>query len=168
MNFSSTEASYLKYVSQVLGARQVLLPESLETRENKWKQAFHTRTGYLPEDLQFDLIVVNFAHTATESLFNAQTDDLYQKMKIAMKLQDKRILEVDTSLSDIDDICRMMTEVIDCPYLLFFNHETTDSEIKTKSAYRVLQTFSPAVLLKTPEKKKIVWDSLQILMRAIG
>lgn len=169
---------YLNYLQDVLGIRSALfsapvaLPSAAEAESDLATPAFfYSPRGPLVEGRSFSqakLAIVNWVHHAQESLFEAQTADLFQKMFVAMKISIDEVLIVDCVMTDRQLIPNELYKIASPQVVLFFCAEPANmGEFQVRGPARWLETLSPTFLLKNPQAKKTVWNDLQKVMREL-
>lgn len=170
--------SYLQYLHEVLGLNGVMMPtpfpmaSPVEDVDGLAKPAFfYSPKGPVTEGQDFSqakLVILNWVHQADESLFEAQTADLFQKMFAAMKIRPTDVLILDCVMNERNLIPNELYKVASPQIVLFFTSEPSQmGEFQIKGPARWLETLSPAFLRQNPESKKIVWKDMQKIMAAL-
>lgn len=153
---------YLAFVRDVLGVHKILTSEELQD-----VCPFTTNQGVLSQDqmmTSYDLVFVNKKFTSKESLFQEKTWDLFQKMKIAMKLQGKKVLEVDTEIQHRDDLLKSIHAFLKTSNVVIFQAETPRLEFELHYNFKSIECHSPYLMLTRAELKKPTWEALQKVM----
>ncbi|MNJ94770.1 hypothetical protein D3C87_124720 [compost metagenome] len=135
------------------------------------KAHFFTNAGPVThvEKKHFELIFLNILTQAKESLFNPEVQDLFAKMKSAMKLQNIQVIELDCTVDNRSELPSELAEKFESKIVVVFSSFPKDmSEMIYKGPGKWLETYSPAYLLEDPTAKKAVWNDLQKVMRELG
>lgn len=159
---------YLQYLQDVLGLDQVML--SLQ-QEASAQPLFWTPQGpYHPATHEhFELVFLNLMTQPKESLFNPKVQELFSKMKAAMRLKNLQYVELDATLDDRSVLPSALVEYLSTRYVVVFSSFPQNlGEIVIKGSGRWLETYSPAYLLEDADAKKIVWADLQKIMKELG
>jgi hypothetical protein len=157
---------YISYVSDVLGAPKIFLPAD-ETQTLEELEAWaHTRTGHWPEAGEIDLLIL---HLGRGILFHGESAELWEKMKSAMHLGSRRVLEIEASGDEADSILLKAFENYPASVALVLSATPSrESAMRTLGTSQVLQSFSPSTLIQSPDLKRTAWGDLQHVMRALG
>lgn len=163
----SSTVEYIKYLRDVLGVGSVIWPADREQRTEDVNIFVHTRTGHFPQQTAFDLIVVDTSTTG--GFFKDGISELWEKMKSAMHLGDRQVLELESSVTDVDSLALRLAELYSAQVLLVLSDTPNrQSEFRTLGPFRLLETFSPQRLLQESGLKKITWQDLQNVMSVLG
>lgn len=142
--------SYIQYLEQVLGLKQVIWPEA-------------------PAELEQQVVEVPPARAAVQVLFVAdkpwslKAQDLFSKMREAMKIPEsevKVLFAAETSLPDLQ-ISALSAERVVCFSPSLFQQISVDSQVK-------FLTHNPEELLTKPQLKKETWEDLKKVMKSLG
>lgn len=157
--------AYLKYVSAVLGAPQVLT----QTMDVNLRDSFFHPDEKLELGQKWDVIFVNSIFSSVESLFEESHLELFQKMLRAMCLENKSVLYVDSHLmNDKDILRRFYSYTLPEVMVIFKDHPDTGQGLRLIDNSAVIETYSPYHLQHHPEFKKITWNHLQTVMTHLG
>lgn len=172
---------YLQYLQDVLGIQNVMIPVAEQNKQGlgaefgldleAGKTHFFTNTGPVTfnEKKHFELIFLNVLTQAKESLFNKDVQDLFAKMKAAMKLTNIRVIELDCTVEDRSRLPSELAEKFESRVVVVFSSFPKDmSEMIFKGPGKWIETYSPAYLLEDPAAKKAVWNDLQKVMRELA
>lgn len=155
---------YLQYVRDVLGVRQVIEPHQIVEAEEDLSPWATTRTGHWPPVGEMDLCILNVG----SALFEGESAALWEKMKAAMKIQGRRVLEVETQQADVEGVLLRILEAYPASVSLILSEAPARSDsLRVLGSSKVLESFSPSVLLQSPDLKKTAWADLQIVMRSL-
>lgn len=170
----------LHYISEVLGVDSPILPvpwqgpvSAEHTQDSSLSletPAFFYSSAGAVESFQGHepLVIVNWVREAHESIFRGEVRDLFQKMFSAMKIDSNQVLILDCVMNERNLIANELFKISSPKWVLFFGSEPIHAgEFQIKGPSRWLETFSPAVLVKNPQSKKIVWNDLQKIMREV-
>ncbi|MBX2986860.1 MAG: hypothetical protein KF802_03095 [Bdellovibrionaceae bacterium] len=157
---------YLQYVKDVLGVNQVIQPRATDQPERELTPVAHTRTGHWPPPQEFDLLVL---HAGEGALFQGETAELWDKMKGAMNLGSRRVLEIETAREDLEGVLLQVLETYPAAVSLILSPAPNRRpELHVLGPSKVLESFSPQNLLQAPDLKRTAWGDLQIVMRSLG
>jgi hypothetical protein len=173
---------YLLYLKDVLGVQNVMLsqpPEApalgsqfgLDLKPQAGNSQFFSLEGPLTqkEPQHFELIFINILTQAKESLFNPEVQELFAKMKTAMKIGNIQWKEVDCTVEDRSQLPSAMAEMFEAKIVVVFSSFPKDmGELIFKGPGKWIETYSPAYLLEDAAAKKVVWNDLQKVMRELG
>lgn len=166
---------YLQYLQDVLGLQNILLPpeSSLAISAGSGTSAarFYSKQGpWHPQDMQHaELIFLNILTQAKESLFVPAVEDLFGKMKAAMKLKNVQYVELDCTVEDRSHLPSELAKFCESKVVVVFSSFPKDlGEFIFKGPGHWLETYSPAYLLEDAAAKKVVWNDLQKVMRELG
>lgn len=116
-----------------------------------------------------ELVFLNILTQSKESLFNPAVEDLFGKMKAAMKLKNLQVLELDCTVEDRSHLPSELAPLCESKVVVVFSSFPKDlGEFIFKGPGHWLETYSPAYLLEDPGAKKVVWNDLQKVMRELG
>lgn len=159
---------YFLYLQEVLGIQNVMLPtaegDAVKTR------FFSSEGPYVASELQhYELIFLNIVTQAKESLFNPDVRELFDKMKLAMKIKNIQVLELDCTVDDRSQLPSELAKICEGKLVVVFSSFPKDiGELIFKGPGKWLETYSPAYLIEDPGAKKVVWNDLQKIMRELG
>lgn len=154
--------AYLGYIQDVLGVQKVILPPVTLTDE---LTRYRTETGHFPAQKHQDLIVLHQG----EGLFGKGDDaELWRKMKAAMKLDGRSVLEMefDFALNQID--LKKLLEIYRASVVLVLSPTPKREENHSLDATLIIETFSPQVLRDNAALKKLAWADLQSAMKVFA
>lgn len=139
----------IRYLNEVLGIKQILLPMVSEDSSDE-------------TNLHAHLLQVLFV---CSDKYSADAEDLFYKMVAAMKLERNQIKLINCHQKTLIDF---EIEILSCQAVVFFTDEASEWKqlVQSKSVFNV-QTFGPEYLLKNPQFKKQTWEQLQTVMAAI-
>ena len=132
---------------------------------------FFTASGaFEPAEFpHLELVFLNVVTQAKESLFRPEVQDLFSKMKSAMKLNNLQVLELDGTVDDRSQLPAELAKVCEAKVVVVFSSFPKDiGELIFKGPGKWLETYSPAYLLEDPGAKKVVWNDLQKVMKELG
>jgi hypothetical protein len=159
---------YLKYLQDVLGLKTVVLPtDSLPSEKAK----FFKRNGPIDQihNLQFELVFLNILTQPKESLFLPATSELFEKIKLAMKLRNIQFAEFDCVVEDRSQIPSEFYKFFSSKVVVLFSSFPQNlGEMRIIGSGLWLETYSPAYLVEDPSAKKVVWSDLQKVMRELN
>lgn len=165
---------YQKYLSEVLGVQEILLGEGEAVRNSDAAPAgthFYSKSGAFefPSDANFELVFLNILSQSKESLFIPEVEDLFGKMKAAMRLKNIQILELDVTLEDRTLLPSEFLKHCRARMIVVFSSFPKDiGEIIIKGSSRWIETYSPSYLLEDAGAKKVVWNDLQKVMKELA
>lgn len=162
---------YLNYMQEVLGVQQVMLRDTLRSAAEQNLSYFSTAQGlFQPGEIRhFELVFLNICTQEKESLFRPEVQDLFSKMKSAMKLKNIQVLELNCSLSDRSLLPSQLASLIEARLVVVLSSFPQDvGELIFKGPALWLETYSPAYLLEDVAAKKVVWNDLQKVMKELG
>jgi hypothetical protein len=159
---------YLNYLQDVLGLQSVMLPKS--DQESVRPQFYTVRGAFQPgEFAHYELVFLNILTQSKESLFLPEVQDLFGKMKAAMKLKNLQVLELDCTVDDRSMLPSELAKLCEGKVVVVFSSFPKDlGEFIFKGPGHWLETYSPAYLLEDPAAKKVVWNDLQKVMKELG
>ncbi len=139
----------IRYLTDVLGVKQVLLPQLGELQS-------------IESTLEARPLKILFVYS--ESL-STEAQDLFYKMIAAMKLEKNQIELMSCRQKSLIDF---EIEILSCQAVVFFTDESLEWKqlAQSKSVFCV-QAFGPEYLLKHSQYKKQTWERLQKVMAAI-
>lgn len=158
---------YLKYLQDVLGLKSIILPQENGSTE---KIQFVSRNGPLDrnQNIQLELAFLNIVTQPKESLFLPATYDLFDKMKMAMKLRNIQFAEFDCLVEDRSKIPSEFYKFCNSKIVVLFSSFPEHlGELRIVGSGSWIETYSPAYLLEDPAAKKIVWSDLQKVMKEL-
>lgn len=172
---------YLHYLQDVLGIHNVMVPVAEQNKPGlgsefgldleAGKTHFFTNTGPVTfaEKKHFELIFLNILTQAKESLFTAEVQELFSKMKAAMKLNNIRVIELDCTVEDRSQLPSELAQKFESRLVVVFSSFPKDmGEMIFKGPGKWIETYSPAYLLEDPAAKKAVWNDLQKVMKELS
>jgi hypothetical protein len=168
---------YLNYLQDVLGLQQVILENSSNKNANGQTQTsastpqFWTAEGPVAgSDKKFyELIFLNIVTQQKESLFLPEVQELFGKMKTAMKIHNIQSLELDCTVSDRSQLPSALGKYFESKVLVVFSSFPKDiGELIFKGPGKWIETYSPAYLLEDAGAKKVVWNDLQKVMKELS
>lgn len=165
---NGTVQSYLQYVRQVLGVSHVMEPDRVTDPEEQLSDWARTRTGHWPPPGPIDLLVL---HLGEGVLFTSETGELWDRMKQAMKLENKRVLEVESSraLQDVEGtLLKILGGYPAAVSLVLSETPVRPAALRVLGPSKVLETFSPKTLAASADLKRPSWADLQIVMKSLG
>jgi len=157
---------YLTYVRDVLGARQILAGKPRDPESSTLTELARTRTAHWPPAAPMDLIVLHQG----EGLFEGETADLWEKMKSAMHLGAKRVLEIESlpGKDDMDGLVLEALQVFPADVVLILRADPARGGFRVLGGAQVSESFAPSILVGAPELKRDAWSDLQAVMRELG
>ena len=159
---------YIKYLQEVLGIKNIIIET---THSEKDEGYFFTQSGPVSkhEVKHCELVFLNILTQSKESLFNPATQELFQKMKIAMKVNNVQYLELDCTLSNRSELPSEVSKICESKFVVVFSSFPQNlGEFKIVGSGKWLETYSPAYLLEDVAAKKVVWNDLQKVMRELN
>jgi hypothetical protein len=158
-------SSYLDYCKEVLGLQSAVLKDQIEIDDMLvFGSYLQTQTGHWPAQAEHDILVID----QRGSLFSGESEDLWKKMKAAMKLGPVRMLELHAQNEVLEQTLIGLLRVYPARVILLLSHQPSRS-----GAYRVLQSarifesFSPSLLVQSPDLKRQAWSDLQAVMQFV-
>lgn len=162
---------YQKYLTEVLGIHEVLIADGKETVAKVEGTHFFSSKGpyEFPQDANFELVFLNILSQSKESLFLPEVEDLFGKMKAAMRLKNIQFLELDVTLEDRSLLPSEFLKHCRARMIVVFSSFPKDiGEVIIKGSSRWLETYSPSYLLEDAGAKKVVWNDLQKVMKELS
>ncbi|AHI06214.1 hypothetical protein BDW_08570 [Bdellovibrio bacteriovorus W] len=162
---------YQKYLSEVLGIHEVLIADGKEAAPAVTGTHFLSKKGAFefPQDANFELVFLNILSQSKESLFLPEVEDLFGKMKAAMRLKNIQVLELDVTLEDRSLLPSEFLKHCRARMIVVFSSFPKDiGEIIIKGSSRWLETYSPSYLIEDAGAKKVVWNDLQKVMKELS
>ena len=159
---------YIQYLQDVLGLQKVMLPKS--DQEVPRTQFFTSHGPFQPAEFgHYELVFLNVLTQVKESLFLPEVQDLFGKMKSAMKLKNIQVLELDCTVEDRSQLPSELAKICESKVVVVFSSFPKDiGELIFKGPGKWIETYSPAYLLEDAGAKKVVWNDLQKVMRELG
>lgn len=159
---------YIQYLQDVLGLQNVMIPfeESGGT-----KAFFFTSQGpfHSAEFPSYELIFLNILTQSKESFFKPDVRELFDKMKVAMKLKNLQVLELDCTVEDRSRLPSELAKICEGKVVVVLSSFPKNiGELIFKGPGKWIETYSPAYLLEDTGAKKVVWNDLQKVMRELG
>lgn len=166
---------YVQYLQEVLGLQNVMMtPEPQQSQAISSAPSvprFFTRKGpFEPQEkAYYELIFLNVVTQSKESIFVPEVNELFEKMKAAMKLRNLQILDLDCTVEDRSQLPSAMAQVCESRVVVVFSSFPKDlGELIYKGPGKWIETYSPAYLLEDPGAKKVVWNDLQKVMKELS
>jgi hypothetical protein len=161
---------YIQYLQDVLGLQSVMLPPSDQDSSVARTEFYTARGAFHPgEFAHYELVFLNILTQAKESIFNPAAQDLFSKMKAAMKLKNLQVLELDCTVDDRSLLPSELAKLCEGKVVVVFSSFPKDlGEFIFKGPGHWIETYSPAYLLEDPAAKKVVWNDLQKVMKELG
>ncbi len=167
---------YLQYLQDVLGLQNVMIShESTEDSATPVATVsaprFFTRQGpFEPtEKAYYEVIFLNVVTQAKESLFAPEVNELFEKMKAAMKLRNLQVLDLDCTVEDRSQLPSVLAQVCESRVVVVFSSFPKDlGELIFKGPGKWIETYCPAYLIEDPAAKKVVWNDLQKVMKELS
>ncbi|MBV2169511.1 MAG: hypothetical protein KUL82_12470 [Bdellovibrio sp.] len=159
---------YIVYLQEVLGLQNVMLPSS---EGSTVRTQFYTPQGpFEPGEFQhYELVFLNILTQSKESLFLPEVQDLFVKMKSAMKLKNIQVLELDCTVEDRSQLPSELAKHCEGKVVVVFSSFPKDiGELIFKGPGKWIETYSPAYLLEDAGAKKVVWNDLQKVMKELA
>ena len=159
---------YLNYLQEVLGIQSVMIEtgptEPVQTR------FFSDQGAFAPAEFpHYELVFLNIVTQAKESFFRPEVQDLFSKMKAAMKLKNLHTMELDCTVDDRSQLPAELAKVCEAKVVVVFSSFPKDlGDLIFKGPGKWLETYSPAYLIEDPGAKKVVWNDLQKIMKELG
>jgi hypothetical protein len=160
---------YVHYLQDVLGLDRVMLADLKNPTETK--TTFWTAQGaFQASSVQhFEIVFLNLTTQPKESLFRAATQDLFAKMKSAMRLKNVQVIELDAMVEDRTLLPSLLADICQARYVVVLSSfPQNPGEIILKGTSRWIETYSPSYLLEDADAKKIVWTDLQKVMKELS
>ncbi|KYG63173.1 hypothetical protein AZI86_15830 [Bdellovibrio bacteriovorus] len=159
---------YIQYLQDVLGLQSVMLPKS--DQEPLGTQFYGPQGPFQPTEFQhYELVFLNILTQAKESLFLPEVQDLFGKMKTAMKLKNIQVLELDCTVDDRSLLPSELAKLCEGKVVVVFSSFPKDlGEFIFKGPGHWIETYSPSYLLEDAGAKKVVWNDLQKVMKELG
>ncbi|MGZ3774426.1 MAG: hypothetical protein ACXVCY_11315 [Pseudobdellovibrionaceae bacterium] len=159
---------YLHYLQDVLGIQNIMVAS--ENGSDHPVQFFSSQgpfnTAAVPS---YELIFLNIVTQAKESFFNKDVQDLFEKMKTAMKLKNIQVLELDCTVEDRSQLPSELAKICEGRVVVVFSSfPQSIGELIFKGSGKWIETYSPAYLLEDTTAKKVVWNDLQKVMKELG
>lgn len=166
---SSPAQDYLFYLREVLGVSSVLMPATGEAAREQLPSFFETRSGHWPPPSELELLIVVESAQARE-LWSGPGEDLWEKMKAAMKLGARRVLELQASGTLQERALAELLAAYPATALLVLRPrpQRTSGVERTLATARVVESFAPSTLVAQPDLKREAWSDLQLVMRHLG
>lgn len=160
---------YLFYMREVLGVSSVLLPATAETVREALPELFETRSSHWPPPSEMDLLILVESEVARE-LWTGEGEELWERMKGAMKLGSRRVLELQASGALSERALADLLAAYPAASVLILRPvpERSPREERFVSTARVVESFAPSTLVARPELKREAWNDLQTVMRHLG
>ncbi|MEK2688378.1 hypothetical protein [Bdellovibrio sp. GT3] len=165
---------YLKYLDEVLGLQKVMLgdmPSAAVVNATETRTQFFTQKGpySTSEMVHRELVFLNILTQSKESFFLKETRDLFDKMKVAMKLKNIQVLELDCTVEDRSLLPSELAKFCESKVVVVFSSFPKDlGEMIYKGPGKWIETYSPAYLLEDAAAKKVVWNDLQKVMKELS
>ncbi|CAE80130.1 hypothetical protein AB1A81_10570 [Bdellovibrio bacteriovorus] len=161
---------YIQYLQDVLGLQNVMLAPEQAGAEAAKTQFFTAKGPFTVSELRhYELVFLNILTQSKESLFLPEVNDLYSKMKAAMKLRNLQVLELDCTVEDRSQLPSELAKICESKVVVVYSSFPKDiGELIFKGPGKWLETYSPAYLLEDPAAKKVVWNDLQKVMKELG
>jgi hypothetical protein len=168
--------NYIQYLEEVVGLQNIMLNEGhagdLSDSQNTFEKAqFFTEKGeYKPHQRKyFELIFLNILTQPKESLFLPSTQELFGKMKAAMKLKNLQVLDLDCTVDNRSILPSALSQICESRIVVVFSSFPKEiGELTYKGSGQWIETYSPAYLLEDLSAKKVVWNDLQKVMRELS
>lgn len=159
---------YIHYLQDVLGLQAVMLPKS--DQQTAIPQFYTPQGPFQPADFHhYELVFLNILTQSKESLFLPAVQELFSKMKSAMKLKNLQVLELDCTVDDRSLLPSELAKLCEGKVVVVFSSFPKDlGEFVFKGPGHWLETYSPSYLLEDPAAKKVVWNDLQKVMKELG
>lgn len=161
MSQNSVE-NYLQFVREVLGVHKILTTEDLKT-----VSPFLGPQGPLVDEQlmkKYDIVFINRRFTQKESLFQPKTYELFKKMRQAMKLNKKSILEVDTEIVHFEDLTKNIHAFLNTSFVVLMTVDSEHGDLTPYYNFELLQCPLPYMMLTQTDLKKPAWEQLQKVM----
>lgn len=161
---------YLRYMQDVLGLQNIMLSPD-PSAEGGVAARFYSRQGpWTPLERQHaEVVFLNILTQPKESFFVPAVEDLFGKMKAAMKLKNLQVLELDCTVEDRSHVPSELAKFCESKVVVVFSSFPKDpGEFIFKGPGHWIETYSPAYLLEDAGAKKVVWNDLQKVMRELG
>lgn len=162
---SNEVRDYLSYVKDVLGVAQVILPVPLAPEEAALAELARTKEGPMPLRGEYDVLILHRG----EGLFHGESADLWNKMKGAMHLGSRRVLELETDHADTDRVLLKLLEDHPATVSLVLSPEPARSAVfRALGVSKVIESFVPSLLVQNADLKRGAWNDLQLVMKELG
>lgn len=171
---------YLHYFRDVLGITEVMVPVLEQEKPplgaefgldlEAGQTHFFTNAGPVThlEKKYYEVIFLNILTQAKESLFGVEVQELYMKMKAAMKVHNLQTIELDCTVENRSELPSELAKKFESKIVVVFSSFPKDmGEMIFKGPGKWIETYSPAYLLEDPAAKKVVWNDLQKVMREL-
>jgi hypothetical protein len=171
----------LQYLQDVLGITQIMVPVVEQAKPTlgaefglhleSGQAHFFTNAGPISfgEKKYFEVIFLNILTQGKESLFGAPVQELFLKMKAAMKIHNLQSIELDCTVENRSELPSELAKRFESKIVVVFSSFPKDmGEMIFKGPGKWIETYSPAYLLEDPAAKKVVWNDLQKVMRELG
>lgn len=156
---------YLSYVQNVLGVNQLIQPVPLAPEEAALAALARAKDGHPPAHGEYDLLVLHRG----EGLFAGEASDLWNKMKGAMHLGPRRVLELETDHADTDRVLKSLLEDYPSAVALVLTPEPARSAVfRALGVSKVIESFAPSLLVQNADLKRGAWNDLQLVMKELG
>lgn len=162
---------YIQYLQDVLGLQNVMLSQDQVSEAGSVGTRFFTSSGpFNPSELRhYELVFLNILTQKKESLFLPEVQELAAKMKVAMKLRNLQVLELDCTVDDRSQLPSELAKVCESKVVVVYSSFPKDiGDLIFKGPGKWIETYSPAYLLEDPGAKKVVWNDLQKVMKELG
>lgn len=136
---SDARTDYFEYLENVLGIKTILQPREVDVVSSIATELLFGVQGY--------------------KTYSAEEIDLLSKMIAAVKVDSARL-----KVCDLQEAKKYQAECL----VIFQDDVLVNSSRSNQQAFDVkltVQTFSPRVLLKKPELKKMAWTELQKVLQ---
>lgn len=158
---------YLQYLHDILGLQNLVMP----VNEGALSAQFFSAQGpFEPSEIQhYELVFLNILTQTKESFFLPEVQDLFGKMKAAMKLKNLQVLELDCTVEDRSQLPSELAKHCEGKVVVVFSSFPKDiGEMIFKGPGKWIETYSPAYLLEDAAAKKVVWNDLQKVMKELS
>lgn len=161
---------YIQYLQEVLGLQNVMLPTDGNQAPAPQSLFFSSRGPFTVSAVRhFELIFLNILTQPKESLFLPEVQDLFGKMKAAMKLRNIQVLELDCTVEDRSQLPSQLAQICEGKVVVVFSSFPKDiGELIFKGPGKWIETYSPSYLLEDGGAKKVVWNDLQKVMKELN
>lgn len=161
---------YIQYLQEVLGLQNVMLPSDGSQESAPQSLFFSSRGPFTVSSVRhFELIFLNILTQPKESLFLPEVQDLFGKMKAAMKLRNIQVLELDCTVDDRSQLPSQLAQICEGKVVVVFSSFPKDiGELIFKGPGKWIETYSPSYLLEDGGAKKVVWNDLQKVMKELN